>query len=621
MIAKNSCVFLVKGVFFRYSARVEALVILLHQEAEMQKSGQQSPQNIEQLIKCGLEYQNAGKIEAAKNCYIKALNASPIEPDANHFLGVAYHQLGNNGQALEYLKNAVELKPDSSQVFNHYGCTLLALNRLSEAMQAFIKAIELNSSNPDALFNLGQLISTEDALKKSESDEEREKTAAYAVELLNKAVTLNPSQLEWKVKLAGALLQAGQKDAVKNVLDFILNQKADIPEVYFIRSRINRGIEAYNDLKKSLILQPNTKSCINNIGLWHLTAENRPDALVWSKRGMIAAPSDIEILWNYALGLLANGHLRDGWLAAKCRHFKPEMFIERFGLPPEWNGRSLKNGSLLVFHEQGIGDELRFASCFEDLSKKMGANSIVETDARLLPLFSRSFPNLNFTEKLERKPGPPPKVNYTAIVKKFNIAAHCPLGDLPLHFRPTINHFKHGNSYLIPDTKQQEVWRKTFKQLGSKLKIGICWQTALPSKHYDDYFFDIHELEPIFSLKNSAFINLQYTECEHELKSAEENFNIKIFRPSNIDMFNELDAVAALISELDIVIGPMTAVISMAGGVGTKCFGLNLHPDWTCLGTDIQPWTPSMTCRYRGHSASWKPVMESIASEIATIKV
>ena len=206
-------------------------------------------------------------------------------------------------------------------------------------------------------------------------------------------------------------------------------------------------------------------------------------------------------------------------------------------------------------------------------------------------------------------------------MEKFNIAAHCPLGDLPLHFRPTINHFKHSNSYLIPDTKQQEVWRKTFKQLGSKLKIGICWQTALPSKHYDDYFFDIHELEPIFSLKNSTFINLQYTECEHELKSAEENFNIKIFRPSNIDMFNELDAVAALISELDIVIGPMTAVISMAGGVGTKCFGLNLHPDWTCLGTDIQPWTPSMTCKYRGHSASWKPVMESIASEIAAIQV
>ena len=122
-------------------------------------------------------------------------------------------------------------------------------------MQAFIKAIELNSSNPDALFNLGQLISTEDALKRNESDEEREKTAEYAVELLNKAVTLNPSQLEWKVKLAGALLQAGQKDALKNVLEFILNQKADIPEVYFIRSRIKRGIEAYKDLKKSLVLK------------------------------------------------------------------------------------------------------------------------------------------------------------------------------------------------------------------------------------------------------------------------------------------------------------------------------------------------------------------------------
>ena len=55
------------------------------------------------------------------------------------------------------------------------------------------------------------------------------------------------------------------------------------------------------------------------------------------------------------------------------------------------------------------------------------------------------------------------------------------------------------------------------------------------------------------------------------------SFNITIFRPTNIDMFNELDRVAALISECDIVIGPMTAVISMAGAVGTKCYGLSLH--------------------------------------------
>ena len=123
-------------------------------------------------------------------------------------------------------------------------------------------------------------------------------------------------------------------------------------------------------------------------------------------------------------------------------------------------------------------------------------------------------------------------------------------------------------------------------------------------------------MAPIFSLKNATFINLQYTDCEQQLQAAEKEFDISIFRPPDIDMFNELDRVSALISECDIVIGPMTAVISMAGAVGTRCYGLNLHPDWTCLGTDTQPWTPSMRCRYRGHSDSWRIVIEEIAEEI-----
>ena len=65
----------------------------------MQETSQISSQDIEKLIANGLEHQNAGKIEIAKNYYLKALKASPKEPNAIHFLGVAYHQLKDNEQA------------------------------------------------------------------------------------------------------------------------------------------------------------------------------------------------------------------------------------------------------------------------------------------------------------------------------------------------------------------------------------------------------------------------------------------------------------------------------------------------------------------------------------------
>ena len=582
----------------------------------MQESSQISPQDIEKLIANGLEYQNAGKIEVAKNYYRKALNASPKEPNAIHFLGVAYHQLEDNEQAEKYLKEAVQLKPDDSQTHNHYGCTLVALNKISGAELAFRKSIELNSSNADALFNLGHLISRDEILAQNNNDEEREKIALEAVELLNKAVTLNPDQLEWKVKLAGALLQAGKKDLTSKVLDFILQRKSDHPEVYFFKSRIAAGRRAYQNLQKSLVLKPDAKSALNNFGFWNLIAEKKFDALIWFQRARISEPGNVEVQWNHALSLLANGDLENGWAAAKCRHLKPELYIERLGLPREWDGKEINDGTLFVFQEQGIGDELRFANCFEDLSKNVKTQCFIETDARLIPLFSRSFPELSFIKKLERKVDGHVIVNYTDTVKKFNASAHCPLGDLPLHFRQSIDHFNFNDAYLMPDDNERAHWRKIFQQIGAELKIGFCWQTALPSKTYDSYFPDLNELDPIFSLKNATFINLQYTDCEQQLQAAEKEFDISIFRPPDIDMFNELDRVSALISECDIVIGPMTAVISMAGAVGTRCYGLNLHPDWTCLGTDTQPWTPRMTCRYRGHSDSWKIVIEEIAKEI-----
>jgi len=584
----------------------------------MQETIQISPQDTEKLIANGLEHQNAGRIEVARNYYLKALKASPNEPNAMHFLGVAYHQLEDNQQAEKYLKDAVELKPKDSQTHNHYGCALLALNKLTEAELAFRKSVELNSSNADALFNLGQLFSSDEILEQSINDEEREEIAIEAVELLNRAVTLNPDQLEWKIKLAGALLQAGQRDLTGKVLDVILQQKIDHPEVYFFKSRITKGKSAYQNLQKSLILKPDAKSALNNFGFWNLVAEKRFDAFIWYQRALVSEPTDVAVQWNHALGLLVNGDLKNGWVAAKCRHLKPEMYIERLGLPPEWDGKDINNGTLFVFQEQGIGDELRFANCFEDLSKKLKTPCFIETDSRLIPLFSRSFPRLNFIEKLERKVDGHVIVNYTKTVEKLNAAAHCPLGDLPLHFRQSINHFNFNPAYIVPDENERAHWKKIFEQIRSELKIGFCWQTALPSKTYDNYFPDLNELGPIFSLKNATFINLQYTDCEQQLQAAEDDFNVNIFRPPNIDLFNELDRVAALISECDIVIGPMTAVISMAGAVGTKCYGLNLHPDWTCLGTDRQPWTPRMTCKYRGHSDSWRMVIEEIAEEIKT---
>ena len=321
-----------------------------------------------------------------------------------------------------------------------------------------------------------------------------------------------------------------------------------------------------------------------------------------------------------ANGLLTTGDLSRGWIESRCRHLKPELLINRIGLPKEWDGRAIDDGKLIVYHEQGIGDELRFSSCFTDLIKRASTPCIVETDARLVTLFNRSFPEIEFIAKLPRSLEKTAKVDFSELVKHCNISTHAALGDLPLHLRPTINSFSNKPAYLTPDQESCRLWRTRLNALSPNIKIGFCWHPALPNKRYEDCFFAIEELAPILLLKNVNLVNLQPTECETELKAIEQRFNIDIYRPESIDMFNELDEVSALIKEVDFVIGPMTAVIAMAGAVGTRCFGLNLHPDWTCLGTNQQLWTPEMTCFYKGNSESWEPIMKEVASLISSAK-
>ncbi|MBT6307425.1 MAG: tetratricopeptide repeat protein [Rhodospirillaceae bacterium] len=568
--------------------------------------------SVEELIDIGLSHHNASRIQEAFKIYQKVLQISPENPDALHFLGVACHQLHNNDLALQFLERAVPLKPNNSAVFNHYGSVLLTIPNLEMAEHAFRKAIELRPLNAEALFNLGNLIISSHELNHNLEEMEIERTNE-AVELLTKATDQQPQQLLWQVKLAQSVVELGDNKKAQDILDQVIKIKPDLAEAYFVRAQTRTQSK---DLLKCVILSPTSHRAINNLGFLKLRQGNLKAVVPLFEKATKLAPNDPAVRWGLANGLLATGNLLSGWKEARWRHKKPELFAERTGLPKEWNGEKLQNGKLLVYQEQGIGDELRFASCFDDLTKTVSVPCIVETDARLVPLFSRSFPKIEFIKKLPRSLENITKIDFASVVEKHGLTVHTALGDLPMHLRPSVESFSTNDSYLTPNSSHSDIWRKRLNSLGSAKKIGFCWNTALPHKKYGDYFFSIKELAPIFSLKNFSLVNLQPTECEIELKAAEQEFGVNIYRPEEIDMFNDLDQVSALIKELDFVIGPMTAVISMAGAVGTRCFGLNLHKDWTCLGTNRQPWTPSMTCFYKETANSWRNIMIEITELI-----
>ena len=112
--------------------------------------------------------------------------------------------MSQNNLAIKFLEMAVSLKPDSSEVFNHYGSALLKVQNFEAAEAAFRQAVKIYPSNAEALFNLGNLIISGPELQ-NQVDAIAPERAAEATQLLRQAIALNPDLLTWQLELANAL--------------------------------------------------------------------------------------------------------------------------------------------------------------------------------------------------------------------------------------------------------------------------------------------------------------------------------------------------------------------------------------------------------------------------------
>ena len=559
---------------------------------------------VESLLHKGLAHHQAGHLIEAIAIYRQILQQDPEDPDALHYAGAALFQTGETEQAIGHLRHAVKGKPWSGEAFNHLGCALLSAARAEEAEIAFRTACMLAPFLAEPQFNRATMFTAQ-----GRKD--------GAVKIFERACVLQPDNATWRVKLAECLRDTGELNRASKILGLLVANGGPLPEIYFARAKLleltGEGAQACLDLQRVSMLQPDRVQPLNNLALLYLN-DHRTDGAVRSlARATALQPADPEVRYNFANALLANGNLKRGWHEFRWRHAKDEVYIDRRGLPREWNGGKLNNGKLLIYQEQGIGDECRFISCLPDAAAAAETGCVVECDERLISLFSRSFPEIEFVGKLPRRSGPGTVVDFSQLVQEKQIIAHIAMGDLPSHVRATIQDFPNERAYLKANLQRRRAWRTRFNALPHSKKIGFLWRTGLPNPIYAHHFFDILTLAPIFKLAGTCCVNLQYDNCESDLLRAEDELGISLYRPPNIDLKNDLDELAALISELDLVIGPMTSVVALSGALGTHTIGLNSRADWTLLGTGRQPWTPSMHQVAKWTSRTWGDVVEKAA--------
>jgi tetratricopeptide (TPR) repeat protein len=506
----------------------------------------------------GIIFFELGNLKAAIDDYNMAIALKANDQEIFNNRGIAFYELGQWEKALADFNTAISLKHNYGEAFNNRGNVFLELRRFKEALADYNKTISIWPDCSDAINNRGTVF------QKLERYED-------ALRDFNQALKLNPSSNK------------------------VLNNRGNTFK------RLGRYEESILDYNKALSFDINQAEVINNRGLSREQLSQHTEALADYDKAISIKPDYAEPYFNKSLQMLRLGNFAEGWPLYEWR-WKTEQDIGK-GLKtskPLWQGE--KNANVFLWAEQGIGDEIMFASLIPEVEDQCSTLT-VKCDKRLIPLLKRSFSKkINF--QFDQSKGSEDSYDF-----------HIPIASLPSILRPSIDSFKQGaGAYLRCDNKKAEKLKRIISTDKAQTLIGISWNSSAkqPCAHHRN--IDLYDLVKHLHAPDVKLVNLQYGDVADEIAQLRKDHGIEVIEVPDIDNHDDIDGLAALIMACDKVVSIDNATVHLAGALGAETkilLPFNNNWQWGTSGSSSY-WYDSVEL-YRQQSANdWKQVLEQL---------
>lgn len=572
---------------------------------------------------------NAGNNSRAEALARKLVADHPNSRDGYVYLFDALFDAGKTPDALAAAEQAITRGINDPDLWNRQGLACLRLERLDAAAAAFKKACALDGSNHVARVNLSSI-----ALRHNDF--------ATAKSLLDTVLASNPTHTAAQINRALVHLHEGNRGAAEQDLrsvlahepgntaastnlvqllveDERLDEAASVASIGLERAPDHSGLllalgriavlrgslpEAEEVLSRLQSLR--TGATDTQLGLAVLLRDTKhyPQAEQLFRELLQSNPNDPLVHFNLSFLLLLNGRFAEGWREYEYRKFTDES-PGSIGSSPQWQGNAV-DGKLLIYAEQGIGDEIMFASCIPDALQR-APSCVIQCDPRLAALLQRSFPQAAVvgSRRGERNQA-------TAEFAPF--AAQVPMGSLPVLLRPSAEAFPKGDRYLRADPEQTARWRQQLDKLGSENKIGVCWRGGLVKTRQASRSIDLEILAD--ALPAAVLVSLQHGNAAQHIEALLGQKGRQVHRL--VDPQNNLDELASLISALDVVVSVQSTVVHLSGALGVKCFALIPYSaEWRYLADGrTMPWYRSVTLLRQTLPGDWSAPMEKLRQEL-----
>jgi len=361
---------------------------------------------------------------------------------------------------------------------------------------------------------------------------------------------------------------------------------------------------ALNYYAQALTQDRNSASAFNNYGNVLREIGQPAAGIPFLERATQLVPGAVTPNFNLAVARLLMGDYVQGWPQYEHRWNYEHLAgtLPAF-TQPRWTGQNLKDKTILICQEQGLGDVIQFSRFLFHIHG-LGARILLQVNDNLAPLFAGS----TVIHQIIDVTDVPTEFDYwTPIMSTAGVIG------------VTLQNLPHQLQYLAARTDLARAWQE---RLGFKkrLRVGVCWSGRPDSwiNRHKGMPFEVM-LELIQRNPGYEWINLQVECSDNEAQQLTQN-GVRHF-PGLVNNFADS---AALIHHLDVVISVDTAVAHLAGALGRpvwiplNCYGT----DWRWgLGQDSTPWYPSARLFRQTKLGDWATVTDRIHQYLSWFKV
>lgn len=560
---------------------------------------------IKEALSLAYDLLEAGKRGEAEELLGRILDAVPDQADALHLLGVILAQSGRVYQAEGRLAAAAALR-DIAEYHASHGLALALLGKVDEAIDAYRRALGRDPAHADARRALGELLLdrgrrrcvAEDDVAAAEDLREAQECAPDHAEIalwlgtalqgfgksaaanaaFHRALTLDPAMTAAWTNLA----VSGREDPIRCCL------RASIADP--------RSIEPRAVLSEALRMQG------------RLT-----ESLREARKAVHLAPNHAGARMSYASTALKLGRLADGW-----RHFDARWTVGeskrkggRPALPmPTWDGGPLA-GPLLVWAEQGLGDEIMYASMLPDLTAR-GLDVWLWADSRLHSLIARAQPTLRLLPRPDSDP------------REAAAAAEIAMGDLPRLLRSELADFPAERPLILKaDPAAVTAARARWDRGDRALLVGVSWRSA---NKRDGGLRSIDLAALAGALIGAGkgrpvrLVSLQYGDVAADVETAKAaGFEVAV--DAAVDARDDIDGLAALIGALDLTVTIDNATAHLAGALGAPVWTLlPFAAEWRWMSERADsPWHPGMRLFRQPKPDDWGAALADVRRALTAV--